>query len=331
MSNQAIADFWLWWAENRPRVLAGLHDQDADWVRVFSEKIAAIDPALEWEFGRGREAAHHLAVSATGDPRLRVLAEKWRARGPAPDEAFEFHCSRQRMPSSPMEAAIRFGDLHLDYAGLGFEVTIDDHVQRFHVVCRHPTLDAIPEEHRLRVVYVMLDNLLGEDALETWVGDIAVESSNTECVEVNAQELQSLVDSAPTRWPEHNWVVAQATEPESGQTLVYTGMASAKYLRAPLFDTMCVARLPYAPQDGGMPASEDLARVDGFHRVVEDRLQDEVMVLWRRTGAGERMLWMALMADNGPGRTALEALAEGHPGHVELTFSWDPGWRSLPL
>lgn len=332
MGLQAIRDFWTWWADARDHILEHIHDgHGADWIEPLSERVAAIDSGLQWEFGPGRVAEHHLAVTAAGDPRLRVKAEQWRAMGPGADARIEFHCARQRMAADPMGACLSFGELEVDFALLGVEVEVDDTEQRFHLVCRHPALEQVDSEHHLRILLVLLDNLLGEDALETWVGRITSGEGPPEGEELSVLELRGLLDGVAQRWPEHNYVIARAVDPDTELPLIYMGISSAKYLRAPLFDTLGVARLPYVVGLEGMPTPEEKARVDAFDQVVEDQLQGQVQVMCRRTGAGERVVWMVLLGESGPGRMALEGLADAHPGHVELTFTWDPGWRGLPL
>jgi hypothetical protein len=80
-----------------------------------------------------------------------------------------------------------------------------------------------------------------------------------------------------------------------------------------------------------VPTEEEKERVDAFDAAIEKALGANVRMWCRQTGSGERVMWMYLRAENGPDRSTLDRLAAEHPGHVELVFSWDPGWRALPI
>ena len=149
---------------------------------------------------------------------------------------------------------------------------------------------------------------------------------------MSLNELRTLVDRASSRWPEPAWAVLEGKDPHTGRALVFSACTSAKYLLNPLFDTVCVAQLPYHANEGGMPArSSEKDRVDAFEDRVTDALGDQVLALCRSTGDGQRRIWFYLTAESGPGRRILERVAAAHPGSVELRFAWDPGWRELPV
>src|SRR5688572_19616606 len=93
--SDAIDAFWTWWAQNADALERAIGDRSLpDWAPRISERVKAIDGRLDWEFGAGRRAPHYFCLSAKGDPVLRVLAERWRSRGPSDHPVFEFHASR---------------------------------------------------------------------------------------------------------------------------------------------------------------------------------------------------------------------------------------------
>ncbi|WP_345389293.1 hypothetical protein [Nonomuraea salmonea] len=75
---EAIAGFWTWWQETRPRldslVASG---ETGDLEELLAPAVSAIDPGLVWEVAPGKEAAHALVVTAAGDAELRSLAHRW--------------------------------------------------------------------------------------------------------------------------------------------------------------------------------------------------------------------------------------------------------------
>lgn len=327
---QAILEFWTWWADHRDEVLRRIRGgRDAGFVGPLSDHVKAIHEDLQWELGPGEAKAHHLCVTGAGDPRLRVLAEHWRAAGPD-DPDFEFHCARQRSPNGAL--AIEIGDVVANLEDFALEVEADDTHQVFHLTVWHPAFEELDEGARQTILFLALDQALGEDAVETWLGrlDFSESPPSTES-SVSMSELWTLVERAPERWPEPMWVLGEGEDEGTGAQVIYLVCTSAKYLLEPLFDTVCVARLPYDTDESGMPVTdEEKARVDAFEDQVMAMLGDGVRSLCRSTGAGERRYWFYLRAENGPARVTLDRLAAESPRPVELRFAWDPGWRELP-
>src|SRR5579862_8257280 len=84
---EAIDAFWTFWSGVSAAIAKSIGDGGVkpDLVEAMGERVAAIDPSLDWELGPGRKSEHHLCLSGKGDPVLRVVAEQWRRRAPAAD------------------------------------------------------------------------------------------------------------------------------------------------------------------------------------------------------------------------------------------------------
>src|SRR5437762_1556210 len=93
----AIGEFWAWWAAARPRVEEAI--ATGAWGELtpeVAERVRAIEPRLDWEFGPGVSGARHaLCLSGRGDPDLRRITESWVRAGPPPDATWEFHPARR--------------------------------------------------------------------------------------------------------------------------------------------------------------------------------------------------------------------------------------------
>ena len=50
---------------------------------------------------------------------------------------------------------------------------MDDDRARVDVAVHHPEFAAMDEQLRLQVTFLALDSLLGEEAVELWVGEVA--------------------------------------------------------------------------------------------------------------------------------------------------------------
>ncbi len=165
----SIEAFWRWWTTARDPLAAAIADRSLpSWVEVISRHVNAIDKSLAWELSAGSNAQHAFVVSPEGDPTLRPRALAWLAAAPSPDATWEYFASRQ-----PGE----LGTLQLDGVNVDLEafraiVSWDEARERVDVRLWHPALESAREDVRLRASYLFLDNLLGEDDVERWIGSI---------------------------------------------------------------------------------------------------------------------------------------------------------------
>ena len=328
----AIEAFWMWWAENLDLLEheVATAGAEATFITPLSAHVTAIHPDLDWEFGKGHTAQHHLCLSAKGNDRLRVIAERWRAAGPGDNDLFEFHCARQRLAGNPADMGLGFGDVQLPFDQFRFALEQDDTRQRFHIVAHHPVFAEIDEEGRARMLFISLDNILGEDAVETWIG--AIEGSADPAPEhaIGPEVLQRLVDGALERWPDRSWAIFRGTHPDTEMPMVLAACASHKYLLDPLFDTLCLVRIPYEVAQDGMPSPQTREWLDTFDDRASDAMGDQIRLLARETGNGARTVWIYLRAENGPERRQIDGLIAEYED-ATLTFHWDPGWRRMPV
>ncbi|MBX2797570.1 MAG: hypothetical protein KTR31_07880 [Myxococcales bacterium] len=326
----AIGAFWSWWEDNRPVLDAEVGSTaDLSFVAELSARIDAIHPNLEWEFGKGVVAQHQFCVSATGDPKLRVLAERWKAAGPPADEVFEYHTARQRIPGDVSGTALGFGPHTVSFDDFRFAIEEDDGRQRLNVIVHHPAFAALDEDGRARVMFVSLDNVLGEDAVETWLGSLGTSAEEAPDDAIGVMALRQLLDALPSRWEQPSWAAFSGVDDEL--PVVLLACTSAKYLLEPLFDTLCLVSIPYQAGQTGMPDNEVVTdALAEFDARLDEELSETVRMLARQTGGGVRRLWCYTRSANGPGRQGLERLCQGFTG-ASVHVSWDPGWRDLPV
>ncbi|MGW6131059.1 hypothetical protein ACWFNE_13620 [Cellulomonas sp. NPDC055163] len=174
--DEGIAAFWAWWvAEGRAQAAATFDAEDADAVRrlgpVLAERLQAVDPDLAFETGSGRTARHVLVVTAAGNPELRDVARRWLDAAPAPDDAFEYDDFR-RPVADPSGVAIGLGEHRsVDLASATVVTVVEG--RTVHVQVSHPEFASLPDDAQGQVTFLLLDALLGEEAVERWVGEVA--------------------------------------------------------------------------------------------------------------------------------------------------------------
>ncbi len=167
-----IEAFWTWWSTAKEPLAEAIKSRKLDaWVGPISDHVHAIDPGLAWELGPGVKSAHHFCVSSEGDSRLRITAERWLARAPAPDALWEYYPARQASRGD-RKLALRLGGVELSYADLRFGFERDTNRRRLHVALFHEKFRDLSEDDRRRALFLFLDDLLGEDGVERWIGRV---------------------------------------------------------------------------------------------------------------------------------------------------------------
>jgi hypothetical protein len=168
-----IAGFWEWWPGVRGRIQAAIESDGFNdaLVAEIAAHVTAIHQDLDWELGPGGEARHAFCLSPKGDPVLRKVTERWLRTAPARDAVWEYHPAR-RGGHEVSGARLKIGgfDLLLSDFSLAFE--IDEMRELVSVECFHPAYPDMPDNLRGTATFLMLDDALGEDGVERWIGGI---------------------------------------------------------------------------------------------------------------------------------------------------------------
>ena len=319
---RAIVEFWDWWPRVRPRVEAAIAGGAwADLPTEVGARVSAIDPGLQWEFAKGGRATHAVVVCAAGRAELRATAARWLAAAPPVDATWEYHTARQPDPAA-LRADLEIDGHRLHLPDIRFGFTEDGERGEVHVVCHHPVFAGIPKEAGTRITFLALDWLLGEDAVERWVGGIDTATDPPS----DAQPPQALAAAVARLAEQHRepaWTLLGGRTPD-GWPVVATVQRPLKAVRWPRFDTHVAVRLPYRTQsENGLPDNDALQRL----RAVEDALTEaagrDAELLAHETVQGRRTLHY--YADSGTAVVA--ALDRVLPGQLGITY--DPALREV--
>jgi hypothetical protein len=200
---QGIEAFWRWWATARDPLADAIATETLDrWVEPISQHVKAIDAGLAWELAKGTSSAHMLVVTPEGDLAVRPRAMAWLAAAPPADATWEYHAARQPGPLG----TLRFGDLDIDLAEFRAIAGWDEGRERLDVKLWHPALAGAPQGARLRGAFLFLDNLLGEEGVERWIGEIDVLDDPTGGR--TPDELRAEVERRAAEATGESWVLA---------------------------------------------------------------------------------------------------------------------------
>ena len=324
---EAIKAFWTWWptvAEAFAKSFKSGPSQSL--IDAMVAHVAAIDPGLDWEFGPGVKSTHHLCLASKGDPALRVVTERW-LRGALPDETWEFYPARQGSEvGASMSLRIAEFDLKLDE--MRFAVEHDDNRELVNLIVDHPGFADIDDDSlKTRIAFIALDNTLGEDDVERWVGSVVVaEGALDQSIPLTA--LRAHVDQFAAKATGDRWALLSGSF--DGAPVFVSTNTAIKRIDHLLLDTHVTLSITLAnPTEEGLPTDEEAAALDAMEDALIAQLGKEAVFIGRETSRGQRELHLHVM-EGGPAAAIIARWRAQHPGvHIESSVESDPQWEIL--
>ena len=328
-----IAGFWRWWLEEGRDLATGATGDSGTRERFVAEMARAVDclhPDLGWETAPGRDSAHLLTVTAAGIPELRPIARRWRMAAPPGDEIWTY--SDVRLPIA--------GDLtvqRLEVDGRSYDVslaTVDARVRgvSLDVTVHHPEYPAVSEQERQMVTYLMLDQVLGEEAVETWLGTI--ESSELPALDpVPIAGLRSVVESLRGASfgadGTANYAMLQGVGP-TGSPVVVLARLPLRPATAPHLDTYVGVVVPYADRtESGLPGPGSLDALRALEDHVAQLLGPSGEVLAVESHEGRRILHVYVDGLTPAAEQVRVAVSGWDQGQVQMQVLPDPAWSAV--
>ncbi len=324
--------FWSWWAGAAPRIAAAYDERRGKSVAAeLGARVDAIDPRLAWETGPGLHGArHHLSLSSEGDPELRVLAERWLSRAPAPDATWEYYPARQATPGDPT-VSLELGDapgVVISYPDVRVALEDDALRERIHVQFHHPSLARLPEGARTRAAFLVLDGVLGEDGVERWVGGIETSTEPLPDGKPLGALAAAVASLARTATGERFATVEGRTE--SGEPMIVAANLAVKRVDHLLMEQHLEVILPFREQAArGMPTPEENAAAYALEDELRALLGHDAVWLAHETGEGRRTIHFHV-SGQGPAEARARAWAREHADRrISIDARHDPGWEIL--
>ena len=307
-----VDDFWAWWPGHGDQIAAAIAagKYDDRLIADISRGVRAIHPAMAWELSPGHAARHAFCISPEGSAGLRQVALRWAEAAPPADDLWEFHPSRQAASSL---SSLAVGPTTFDFASMRAIASWDDQRQRVDVRLWHPGFDGAPQQVRLQVAFLFLDNLLGEDDVERWVGQIDILEAPTggqTPAELKAEVERRSDESAGSQ--DAHWVLGSRQRPD-GTTEIIVADGALKRIDHPFADHhatiavhLGVDRMPNDAEAEILNAEED---------DLQARLDGAAIYVGRTTAAGVRTLHYVTGMPDGM-RPAIDAWAASLPDSV---------------
>ncbi|MBW2454771.1 MAG: hypothetical protein JRI68_09680, partial [Deltaproteobacteria bacterium] len=150
----------------------------------------------------------------------------WLAEGAKPDEVWEYHPARQPRADGPRELSL--GGKQLQLAELTACWSVDRAREVLSVTLHHTQFDELDATHRAHAAFVALDDLLGEDGVELWLGNVELATQPPSQAHPLAELRQAVSDLEQEATGEH-WVSRQGDI--DGSPMVVTVNRALKAVR----------------------------------------------------------------------------------------------------
>lgn len=209
---QGVEAFWNWFPTVADRfyetiersACAELTDETVDFM---SQHL----PGLSWAFGPGENDGHSFTVSGEGLLPKQLLAQTWLASAFEVD-GWTFYSSRQPSPAAQLaNLAISVGkDQQIDMESLLVQTQVDEENEKINLAAWHPAFEHLPESDRFQILFLLLDEALGEFGTQMWIGPIDIRPVTTEQPHTRSMaELPKYIESVDQY---HGWKKLPPTE-----------------------------------------------------------------------------------------------------------------------
>jgi hypothetical protein len=314
-----LAAFWAWWAGARDPIATAIEDGTLDqWTSPISRAVEGVHKQLAWELAKGHEAKHMLVVSPEGNAELRPIALRWAQSAPVADTTWEYHPSRQAGPLGKLVIA----GAEVDLAGMHAVTSWDETRERLAVRLWHPAFEALPERARHQVAFLFLDNLVGEDQVERWVGTIDVDPAAQ--AGRTPDELRAELERRSGEATGEQWALLQGDDGRGGVMIVRLN-ASLKRIDHPFADKHLAVSV-----ERGLDVADDKAQNDAIAAAEEEL---EGLMAGLATEAAhvtdrKRRLTHFVCEDGDPALEAARDWADRHrQWGTKATLRPDPHWE----
>jgi hypothetical protein len=204
--------FWEWYTQVATRFYQVIEAGKCPSLEPeVSAKVDEILPGFAWVFGRGAKGnGHSFTLSGEGNRHRQFLTLYWLAQAPTLP-GWTFYAARQ--PDSIKGRKIEIGDQKFDPVEFWLTPSVNSEEKKVDITVWHPLFDKMEERDRYGVLFIFLDEVLGEYGTGQWIGEIKL-------------NRERLAESFPL---EELFQFVQSLETERGWTKLPPGESSVVY------------------------------------------------------------------------------------------------------
>jgi hypothetical protein len=196
----------------------------------------------------------------------------------------------------------------------------------------HPGFAKVPAEQHQLTTFLLLDTVLGEAAVDSWVGDVVVATEPPADV-LPLVDLPTVVNDLEAQLTDAEggrpWLLSRRTSAE-GDPLLVNAQVPLRPASAPHLDTHVGVALAFSEwTKEGLPASSSLRRLRFFQEEVGLRLGAQGRVVAHETESGIRTLHLYVDSTTAALKHIRSTAAGWDDGSVTVTEKHDPAWENV--
>lgn len=220
-----VVEFWDWFTQNADSLHATINSgQAADLTDEMIRHINKLMPGMAWCFGPGKEEGNYsFTLSPEANRNLQFLSTFWLEM--APDiPKWDFYSSKQ--PSkNPENFVISVKERDFSLNEMWLKPEIDDQNQVFDINVWHPHFHEMDDNARYQILFLWLDEVLGEAGTEQWVGQVDFSKEEFDQA-IPLLELPEFIEKQKT---ENAWV---KPPPENAYSLYEINLSPDEFPRS---------------------------------------------------------------------------------------------------
>ena len=174
---QRVAEFWEWYPTVAERYFNAIEDGTfGDLAPEFSELVEQKLPTMCWVFGPGENGGHSFTLTGEGVRPRQLLTQYWCQQAPE-IPGWTFYSSRQPSDAERLKG-MGIGisqNEQVDVESFLVKTDVDAENEKIHITAWHPAYARVPAEHHMQILFLLLDEALGEFGTEMWIGNIEIE------------------------------------------------------------------------------------------------------------------------------------------------------------
>ncbi|WP_435896166.1 hypothetical protein [Oceaniferula spumae] len=193
--------FWRWFSENADTFYQAIENGDFDpHVETVTQRMEQLLPGAAWCFGPGENGVgHSFTLSPEGSPYMALLMTHLVKQ--APDlEGWTFYDSRQASPNFD-GMKMNIADETISAQEIWVTPSVDADRETIDLVCWAPVFEKLPERDRGQIIFLWLDEAIGEFQVGNRLGYIDINTSGLQ----NAIPLSELPDYIKEMETKHGW------------------------------------------------------------------------------------------------------------------------------
>ena len=167
-----VDQFWHWFEDNQQQIRKALLANKPTSVSEDTLKnIDKIMPGLSWCYGPGQEEdSFTFTLSPEANRSFQFLTAFWYDSAPA-IPGWTFYAARQPA-RDPSKFTISIGEKSYSIAEIWLVLVINEEDQKIDISAWHPHFSELDDNTRYQVLFLWLDEVLGENGTEQWIGQV---------------------------------------------------------------------------------------------------------------------------------------------------------------